>query len=162
MTGAGQPDAEVNASVRAQADPRWRELLAGSRSRAEVAGWAQVQTEDDVAEDELDIQGLLFLQTVNFVQATRPGGGPAVSDEVPDAQFWITDSDASRALEAWRAECARFDADPEGWMRRHLQGMVREFAKRHGEGPARSFADKLVASGDLAAEDVPQALAPRD
>jgi hypothetical protein len=40
----------------------------------------------------------------------------------------------------------------------YMQRLIRDFAANHGMADARSFADKLVASGELTAQDAASAL----
>jgi hypothetical protein len=116
--------------------------------------------EDGAAEEELVLQGLLFLQTVNFVPSD--GDAPVAFADRPDAPGLISAADVWTALQAWHAELNRCDADPQGWTRRHMQRVVRDFAKSHGVDRARSFAEKLVALGELARDDVAAALGSLD
>jgi hypothetical protein len=132
----------------------WRHLVAGRCTRWEAAGWAERQIEQDAWDEELVLQGLLYLQTVDLV---KTDSGPRhVSDSA--APFLAVDAEIGPALDEWIGELARFDADPELWMQRYFQRMLRSFAARHGRARAQSFGDKLVAHGDLTPDGVTEAV----
>lgn len=57
--------------------------------------------------------------------------------------------------DAWLAEVDRYDADPQGWMRRYFQAMVRDFTNRHGQERGSRFALKLVRNGLLDPREIP-------
>ena len=57
---------------------------------------------------------------------------------------------------AWLAEVDRYEADPQGWMRRFFQAMVRDFTNRHGHDRGAQFALKLLRNGLLDPADVPR------
>ena len=144
--------------LRAQVKERWIDLEAGRRTRSEIARWAEERLEDGTPDEELVMQGLLFLQTVDLVAADRPGEDTPVHVDDPEAPFLVTAADVSRGLQAWLEELSTFDADPSAWMSGYMQRLIRDFAANHGIEDARSFADKLVASGELTAQDAASAL----
>jgi hypothetical protein len=132
----------------------WRALIAGRCTRWAAAEWAQAQIDADAWDEELVLQGLLYLQTVDLVKAD---GGP-VHVRDADAAFLVPDAEIAPAMEEWLAELARFDDDPELWMRRYFQRGVREYAAQFGRAAGQSFGDKLVAHGDLTPDAVTEAL----
>lgn len=145
---------EVGRPTRAQVRTWWRDLAAGRCARCEAAAWAERQLDDGLADEELVIQGLLFLQAIDLV----PGDDGPVHSEDPEAPFFVAAADIDSALEAWEAELRRYDEDPDSWMRGYFRRMLTDYAARHGIDAARTFGSKLVASGDLTAEDVVDAL----
>ncbi|GAA3169685.1 hypothetical protein GCM10010531_23440 [Blastococcus jejuensis] len=148
-------------NLRAQVQERWGDLEAGRRTRSEISRWAEERLEDSTPDEELVIQGLLFLQAVDLVTADRrgePGADTPVHVDDPEAPFLVTAADVSRGLQSWLEELSACDADPRAWMSRYMQRLIRDFAANHGFEDARSFADKLVASGELTAQDAARAL----
>ncbi|KQS65822.1 hypothetical protein [Modestobacter sp. Leaf380] len=146
---------EVGRPTRAQVRARWRDLAAGRCARWEAATWAECQLDDGLADEELVIQGLLFLQSIDLVPGDSDG--PVHSGD-PKAPFFVATADIDPALGAWETELRRYDADPDAWMRGYFRRMLSGYAATHGVEAARTFGGKLVASGDLAAEDVTAAL----
>lgn len=63
------------------------------------------------------------------------------------------------AYDRWRRHVRDYEAAPDAWDRRYYQRMVIDFAERHGTGPARALGVKLVAAGEMQAEDLAAALA---
>jgi hypothetical protein len=94
--GAGSDASDL----RAQVQERWIDFEAGRRTRSEISRWAEERLEDGTADEELVIQGLLFLQTVDLVAADRPGEDTPVRVDEPEARFLVTAADVSRGLQS--------------------------------------------------------------
>jgi hypothetical protein len=65
-------------------------------------------------------------------------------------------SDESAAgREKWSAEFARYEADPEGWMRNYFLAAIKAHTDQFGIERGRSFAMKLVTSNQIDEADLP-------
>lgn len=146
---------DVGPPTRAQIRAWWRDLAAGRCARWEAAAWAASQLDDGLADEELVIQGLLFLQSTDLVPGDSDG---PVHSEAPEAPFFVSPADIDAALGAWEAELRRYDEDPDAWMRGYFRRMLSDHAATHGVAAAGTFGGKLVATGHLTAEEVTAAL----
>ena len=133
----------------------WQDLAAGRRTRSEASVWAESQLEQNLAKEELVIQGLLFLQAADLT----PGAGDSpVHSGDPDASYLVFSADIGTALESWEAELRRYDEDPDAWTRDRLRRAVTHHATWRGVDAARKLGGKLVARDLLTAQDVVRAL----
>src|SRR4051812_24564260 len=112
---------ESGSPTRAQVRRWWRDLAAGRRTRSDASVWAQSRLELNSAEEELVIQGLLFLRSASLARGGDRDG--PVHSKDPDASFFVSAADLGTALEAWEAELRRYDEDPGAWMRGYFWRM---------------------------------------
>jgi hypothetical protein len=115
----------------------WSNALTGKCTTTEAANWAESKLDNAPDVEELVLQALLSLQALKH--------SPASEDQR---------TRLARTLGLWRAELRRYDADPEAWNRIHLQQMLRDYANQFDDDRARTFGNKLVASGHLEKSDV--------
>lgn len=129
---SGSPgDDSSAAGLRDQIRCHWMDLAAGRIGRDTAHEWASAQLEASVADNELDIRGVLYLH------------GPS-DDPVAVA----------RALEYWENDIVRFDEDPVAWMREHFRAVLLHVGRWQGIEKARRFGRKLVRNGHLTGDDV--------
>lgn len=121
-------------------EPLWSDLIDGRTTAEETATRARVLMETANATHVAN-WGLSSLYALTF-RGTGSVGDIAV------------------AHERWQRQVRDYEADREGWDRSYYQRMITDFAERHGTDRARHLGGRLVASGELTAEDVAAVLAP--
>lgn len=129
---------------RAEVERWWRDVADGNSSRLSASCWAEQhldQAPKHVGEPVL--QGLLYLQALRH----RRGNVDATGTPDPDV---------SAELETWRAELARYDADPDLWTRANYLYTLNRFARSHGHAAAIRFAIKLRAKGLISDTEMEQ------
>jgi hypothetical protein len=121
--------------TRAQLESHWLQLLDGQVSRAESHAWADPRRVVAEPSEPLVMAGLQILHTAT-------GAEPAPLR-----------TDLARLLEAWRADCAAYDADPPGWRRQNAIATLRGLNRDH---PERAPAAALVylREGILSEEEI--------
>lgn len=116
----------------------WQDCIDGRRTTAEASRWAEDQLDASSPEEELVLQGLLELQSL---------------------QFGDRDAGSMRSrLRRWQAELETYDRDPDAWNRRYFQRLLIRFRERHGLERSRGFGRRLVGHGVLSDRDVEEAL----
>ncbi|GAA2012465.1 hypothetical protein JL107_06310 [Nakamurella flavida] len=141
---------------RAQVRAWWQDVETGRCMRWEASDWALAHLEDGQADEELVIQGLLYLQALTLVPV--PGRDQLAHSRVPGAPSFDSLAEVGVALTKWEAQLREYDADPDAWMRGYFRRMISDHAGWRGGDAARRFARKLVRAGHLTTEDVEQAL----
>jgi hypothetical protein len=106
MAGTKRRD-DYQPELRAAVIRWWEDVIAERCTRGEAAGWAYEQLDRGTHEEELVLQGILYLQTVDTAPSARPEDGGVVHAGDPDPAFYGSTTDISAALQSWQEELAR-------------------------------------------------------
>jgi hypothetical protein len=153
----------VSVPTRAEVEARWRDILAGSRSREEVHAWTRPWVEGDskVAEDPLVSIGLTHLH--GFDLTTTAAEPHLVRHGMePGRVYCKSDAVIAEELASWEQSVAFYDGDREGWHRQKWLRLIRAARNERGADAARGVANRAMALGQLDEQSATHALEERD
>jgi hypothetical protein len=152
----------VSGPTRADVEARWRDIVAGRRSREDVHAWTRPWVEGDGnVEDPLVSLGLSYLH--GFDMTVRPAEPHLVGHGMePGRVYCKSDVLIAEELASWEESVAFYDSDQEGWHRRKWLRLIRALQSERGLDAARAVADRAIALGQLDEASATRTLDGRD
>lgn len=148
--------------TRAEVAARWRDILAGSRSREEVHAWATPWVEGDgKIDDPLVSGGLKYLH--GFDLTTRPAEPDRVRHGMgPGRVYCKSDAAIAEDLARWEQNVTFYDRDREDWERCKWLLWIRAARDERGVDAARRVSSRAIARGHLTEASASHAVGEED